>query len=46
MKKFSTIIIGGGHAGVEAVAASARLGLKSAIVTMDKNSIARISIHK
>lgn len=45
MKKFSAIIIGGGHAGVEAVAASARLGLKSAIVTMDKNSIARMSCN-
>ena len=45
MKEFSTIIIGGGHAGVEAVMASARLGLNSAIITMDKNSIARMSCN-
>ena len=45
MKEFSIIIIGGGHAGVEAVMASARLGLNSAIITMDKNSIARMSCN-
>ncbi|MDQ7982928.1 MAG: tRNA uridine-5-carboxymethylaminomethyl(34) synthesis enzyme MnmG [Spiroplasma sp.] len=37
---FETIVIGAGHAGVEAALACARSGHKTAIVTLDKNKIA------
>ncbi len=33
------IVIGGGHAGIEAAAAAARMGSRVALVTMDKNKI-------
>ena len=37
---FDIIVIGAGHAGVEAALASARTGHKTAIITLDKNKIA------
>ena len=43
MKKI--IIAGGGHAGVEAALAIAKLGCKAIIVTMDKTAIARMSCN-
>ena len=36
---FDVIVIGGGHAGIEAAHASARMGCKTALVTLDKNKI-------
>ena len=39
------IIAGGGHAGVEAALAIARLGCKAIIVTMDLTAIARMSCN-
>ena len=39
------IVVGGGHAGVEAANISAKIGCKAAIVTMDKNSIGRMSCN-
>lgn len=42
---YDIIIVGGGHAGVEAANISSKVGCKSAIVTMDKNSIGRMSCN-
>ena len=39
------IIIGGGHAGCEAAAASARMGAKTCLITMDMNKIAQMSCN-
>lgn len=36
---FDVIVIGGGHAGLEAAHASARMGSKTALITLDKNKI-------
>lgn len=38
--KFDTVVIGAGHAGCEAALASARLGLKTAVLTLNLDSIA------
>ena len=40
MKFYGVIIIGGGHAGCEAALASARMGLHTALVTLDLEKIA------
>ena len=37
--KFDVVVIGGGHAGCEAAAASARLGVETALFTHNKNTI-------
>ena len=41
--KYDVIVIGGGHAGCEAAAASANMGAKKLLVTMDMNKIAQMS---
>src|SRR4051812_38552477 len=38
-KDFNIIVIGGGHAGIEASLISARLGQKVALITLSKNKI-------
>lgn len=38
-KDFDIIVIGGGHAGVEAAHAAARMGSKTALITIDSNKI-------
>jgi len=42
---FQVIVIGGGHAGIEAALASARMGCKTAMVTLDKKAIGRMSCN-
>ncbi len=44
-KHFDCIVIGGGHAGVEAAHAAARLGAKTALITMSRNKIAEMSCN-
>ena len=43
--KYDVIVIGAGHAGCEAAVASARLGSKTCLITMDMNKIAQMSCN-
>jgi tRNA uridine 5-carboxymethylaminomethyl modification enzyme len=45
MRNFDVIVIGGGHAGCEAARAAARLGAKTAMVTMNLDLIAQMSCN-
>lgn len=42
---FDCVVIGAGHAGVEAAHAAARLGAKTALITIDKSKIAAMSCN-
>jgi tRNA uridine 5-carboxymethylaminomethyl modification enzyme len=42
---YDIIIVGGGHAGIEAAVSSANMGCKVALITMDKNAIGRMSCN-
>ena len=42
---FDLVVIGGGHAGVEAVLAGKRMGLNVALITLDKNKTGRMSCN-
>ena len=43
--RYDVIVIGGGHAGCEAACASANMGAKTCLVTMDMNKIAQMSCN-
>jgi tRNA uridine 5-carboxymethylaminomethyl modification enzyme len=43
--EFDCIIIGGGHAGVEAAYAAAKIGAKTALITIRKDTIAKMSCN-
>jgi len=42
---FDVVVVGAGHAGCEAAAASATLGAKTCLITMDMNKIAQMSCN-
>ena len=43
--RFDLIVVGGGHAGTEAALAGARLGVKTALISLDRKAIARMSCN-
>ncbi len=45
MKSYDVIVVGGGHAGIEAAVSSANMGCSVAIITMDKNGFGRMSCN-
>ncbi|MEI7997974.1 MAG: tRNA uridine-5-carboxymethylaminomethyl(34) synthesis enzyme MnmG [Candidatus Omnitrophota bacterium] len=45
MNSFNCIVIGGGHAGVEAALASARMGIKTLMVTLSFDTIGKMSCN-
>lgn len=45
MPRFDIIVIGGGHAGCEAAAVSARMGLQTALITFDASKLGAMSCN-
>ncbi|CUH51470.1 tRNA uridine-5-carboxymethylaminomethyl(34) synthesis enzyme MnmG [Shimia marina] len=45
MKHFDVIVVGGGHAGADAAAAAARMGAKTALITLKKSGIGVMSCN-
>ena len=45
MRNFDVIVIGGGHAGVEAASASSRMGAKTVLITMKIETIGEMSCN-
>ncbi|MBQ7413316.1 MAG: tRNA uridine-5-carboxymethylaminomethyl(34) synthesis enzyme MnmG [Alphaproteobacteria bacterium] len=45
INEFDVIVVGGGHAGVEACAAAARIGAKTALITLHIDTIADMSCN-
>lgn len=42
---YDFIVVGAGHAGLEAAVAAAKMGISVGVVTMDKNAVARMSCN-
>ena len=45
VNEFDCIVIGGGHAGVEAAHAAAKIGARTALITISRNTIAQMSCN-
>src|SRR3546814_16973883 len=45
MRSYDILVIGGGHAGVEAACASARMGARTALVSFDLDAIGAMSCN-
>jgi tRNA uridine 5-carboxymethylaminomethyl modification enzyme len=45
MRNFDIIVVGGGHAGIEAAISAANMGCSVALITMEKNAIGRMSCN-
>ncbi|MCQ2109370.1 MAG: tRNA uridine-5-carboxymethylaminomethyl(34) synthesis enzyme MnmG [Fibrobacter sp.] len=45
LAEYDVVVIGGGHAGIEATHAAWKLGVKTAMLTMDINAIGRMSCN-
>lgn len=45
MSYFDVIVVGAGHAGIEAASAAARMGCSVGLITMDKHAIGRMSCN-
>ena len=45
MHSFDILVVGGGHAGVEAACVAARMGARTALVTFDANAIGAMSCN-
>jgi tRNA uridine 5-carboxymethylaminomethyl modification enzyme len=45
VNSFDIIVVGGGHAGIESAASASRMGCSVALLTMDKNALARMSCN-
>ena len=43
--EFDCVVIGGGHAGVEAAHAAAKIGVKTCLLTISKDTIAKMSCN-
>ncbi|HLP43613.1 MAG TPA: tRNA uridine-5-carboxymethylaminomethyl(34) synthesis enzyme MnmG, partial [Fibrobacteria bacterium] len=43
--EFDVVVVGGGHAGIEAAHAAARLGMETALLSMDSRAIGRMSCN-
>ena len=44
-EKYDVVVVGGGHAGCEAAAASANMGHKTLLVTMNLQNLAQMSCN-
>ncbi len=45
MNNYDVIVVGGGHAGIEAASSASRIGAKTILITMDLNKIAEMSCN-